>query len=139
MKEAEFINQFNVAAQRIMSVYPNAHKYCVGPCKCKKEPLAIKNYNIIDQRENSFCGKHNITFNSECHQLPSGKIKWIECPKCYQIERNVSANEDLKKFNQELGMRFNNETKEWYRPIQLVKPAQNDEYTDYRTKQTGNK
>lgn len=71
---------------------------------------------VIKVKENDYCYKHKTTFDSECHQLPSGKTIWIGCPICKKQNEQERIQRDFIKLNQEVGMVYNSDTKEWYKP-----------------------
>lgn len=138
VKEAEFTNpfeSFKKPIEKTMQLYPNEHKHCVVPCKCKKEIIDIKYPNIVDKKDDDFCQQHQLKFNNECHKLPSGRIMWIGCPKCKLIKDNKLRVVETQQMLKDSGLRLREG--KWERPVETNMRAANEDYKDFKTRSTG--
>ncbi|HEX2549278.1 MAG TPA: hypothetical protein VHM20_05575, partial [Gammaproteobacteria bacterium] len=114
------------------SVYHNGHEECMrhygNNHKCKKSHISFDSNIITEVKENDFCQKHGVKFINEHFKLPSGKTEWKGCPHCYQKKIDLRNMRLMESYMKESGMRYKNETNEWYKPEIYINPvAPNEE------------
>lgn len=74
------------------------------------------NINIIHNKKDDFCQRHQLYFDNEQHLLPSGREMWIGCPKCYRNDKMFRQKKDFAMFMKDIGMGYNPDKDEFFKP-----------------------